>query len=270
VTIGPPVKRGRAMSILVHSDTKVGKSTFGNTAPAPRLLLDAEMAYRFLPGNQVFWDPNTEAPPEPGRGRIITGEVVDVEWETCVVILRDYGTFERAYAWLNAGQHWFRSVVIDSISELQTKCKDDIAPDGKMKIQYWGDLLTAMERRCRAFRDLTEHPTRPLEAVVITAMTQMRDGKWRPFLQGQLQVKAPYYFDVIGYLYVDSIPDAVDPSKPPTKMRRVLVVPHAQFEAGERVQGRLGEVVDEPTVPKMLDMVFGPETATTTQNGVGQ
>ena len=250
MTVGPPIARGRAMSILIHSDTKVGKSTFGNTSPAPRLLLDAEMAYRFLPGAKTFWDPMTEAPPQ-----------YDGTWETCVVVLRTYGHFERAYQWLNSGQHSFRSVVIDSISELQTKCKDDLTADGRMTIQLWGDLLTAMERTCRGFRDLTEHPTRPLESVVITAMTQMREGKWRPYLQGQLQVKAPYYFDVIGYLYVENVADPNDPSRPPTKVRRMLTVPHQQFEAGERVQGRLPEVVDNPTVPSMLDAVFGPAPA---------
>jgi hypothetical protein len=275
VTIGGSTSglKHRAMSILIHSDTKVGKSTFGNTAPAPRLLLDAEMAYRFLDGEKVFWDPNTEAPPQLGRGRRrpqLDAPVEEVDWVTCVVVLRDYSTFERAYQWLNSGQHHFISVIIDSISELQTKCKDEIAPDGAMKIQMWGDLLTAMERRCRAFRDLTEHPTHPLESVIITAMTQMREGKWRPYLQGQLQVKAPYYFDVIGYLYVDNMPDPMDPSKPPKKVRRMLTVPHTQFEAGERVQGRLPEVLDNPTVPAMLDMVFGPQNAPVAQNGVAQ
>lgn len=273
MTISGTADKGRAMSILVHADTKIGKSTFGNTTPAPRLILDAEMAYRFLPGEKVFWDPNTESPPELGKGRIrpqANSPIVEVEWESCVVILRDYTTFERAYLWLNSGQHPFRSVVIDSISELQTKCKDNLAADGRMTIQLWGDLLTAMERRCREFRDLTEHPAHPIESIVITAMTQMREGKWRPYLQGQLQVKAPYYFDVIGYLYIENIPDPMDPSKPPHKLRRMLTVPHTQFEAGERVQGRLPEVLDNPTVPMMLDMVFGAQQAPVAQNGVGQ
>ncbi|MGB2791298.1 MAG: AAA family ATPase [Candidatus Moraniibacteriota bacterium] len=238
----------RALSILIHSDTKVGKSTFGNTAPAPRLILDAEAAYRFLPGTKVFWDPMTQAPPE-----------YDGAWETCVAIIRTYGHLIRAYEWLNSGRHPFVSVVIDSISEVQTKCKDDLANDGRMTIQLWGDLLSQMEKLIRGFRDLTEHPVRPLQAVVITSMTQMRDGKYRPYVQGQLQVKMPYFLDVIGYMYVDTVPN-IDPTQPPHKMRRLLVVPHVQFEAGERVQGRLGEIVDNPTVPLMLDMVFGSET----------
>lgn len=239
---------GRALSILVHSDTKVGKSTFANTAPAPRLLLDAEAAYRFLPGKKVFWDPMTEAPPE-----------YDGEWETCVTIIRTYGHLSRAYEWLNSGQHPFVSVIIDSISEVQTKCKDDLAADGRMSIQLWGDLLTQMERLVRGFRDLTEHPTRPIQAVVITAMTQQRDGKYRPYVQGQLQVKLPYFLDLIMYMYVETVQDPNDPTAAPTKTRRGLTVPHVQFEAGERLQGRLPEIVDEPNIPTMLDMVFGTE-----------
>jgi hypothetical protein len=54
----------RALSILVHADTKTGKSTFAATCPKPMLLLDAEAAYRFLPGTKVFWNPMTDAPPQ--------------------------------------------------------------------------------------------------------------------------------------------------------------------------------------------------------------
>lgn len=242
------MSRGRALSILVHADTKTGKSTFANTAPAPRLLLDAEAAYRFLPGTKVFWDPMRENPP-----------AYDGSWETCVVLIREYNVLTKALEWLNSGMHPFISVIIDSISEVQTKCKDDLAADGRMSFQLWGDLLTHMERTVRAFRDLTEHPTRPLQAVVITAMTQMRDGKWRPYVQGQLQTKLPYFLDVIGYMYVDVEQDPNDPTAPASKVRKMLVTPHVQFEAGERVQGRLGDIVRNPNVTTMLETVFGSE-----------
>lgn len=258
---------GRAMSILVHGDTKVGKSTFANTTPPPRLILDAEAAYRFLPGNKVFWDPTAEAPPVPGRGRLQPGPestenpTVEVDWETCIVVVRTFTHMVKAYEWLNSGQHPFVSVVMDSVSEIQTKAKDDLTASGRMTQQLWGDLLVSMERLIRGFRDLTEHPTRPMQAVVLTAMTQMRDNKYRPYVQGALQTKMPYFLDVIGYLYVHEIPNE-DPTVPPEKMRRLLVVPHVQFEAGERVQGRLGDVVDNPTVTGMLNSVFGPVTTT--------
>lgn len=242
----------RSLSILVHADTKVGKSTFANTAPAPRLLLDAEAAARFLSGRKVVWDPMTEQPPK-----------ADGSWDTCVVNVRDYSIMLKAYEWLNSGQHEFRSVIIDSISEVQTRVKEQLEGEGRMTQQLWGDLLNSMERLIRGFRDLTEHPIRPLEAVVLTAMTQMRDGKYRPYVQGQLQVKMPYFLDVIGYLYIEEQPvDPEDPTKGTKKIRKMLVVPHVQFEAGERVQGRLGDIIVEPNVCDMIDKIFGslPET----------
>ena len=42
------------------------------------------------------------------------------------------------------------------------------------------------------------------------------------------------------------------------QVRRMLTANHPQFEAGERVQGRLPEVMDNPTVEMILDTVFGP------------
>ena len=38
----------RALTVLVHGPSKAGKTTFANTAPYPRLLLDVESASRFL------------------------------------------------------------------------------------------------------------------------------------------------------------------------------------------------------------------------------
>ena len=251
----------KALSILVHADTKVGKSTFANTSPAPRLLLDAEAAYRFLPGTKVFWDPMREAPPQIGNGRVDprSADVVDVDWETCVVIVRDYSAVIKAYEWLNAGSHPFVSVILDSISEVQKRCKDSMRSiDEAMDQRKWGALLDHMEWLVRGLRDLTEHPVRPLQAVVMTSMTTQRDGKWRPYVQGQLAVTMPYFLDVIGYMFVHELQNE-DPTLPPEKIRRMLVSPHSLFEAGGRVQEQLGDIVDRPTVTGMLDKVFGPD-----------
>lgn len=239
------IQGARSLSILVHADTKVGKSTFANTAPAPRLLLDAEAAHRFLSGKQIYWDPMTEEPPAPG------------DWETCVVVVREYATLMRAFEWLNVGRHGFKSVIVDSISEVQKKLKDSIKTlDEEMNFKRWGMMLEHMEKLVRDFRDLTEHPTRPLEAVVLTAMTTNKDGKWRPYVQGQLGVTMPYFLDVIGYMFVQEIPNE-DPTKQPERVRQMLVTPHPQYEAGERVQGKLGQYITNPNVEQMLDAVFG-------------
>lgn len=240
----------KTLSLLVHGESKVGKSTLGNSAPAPRLIMDAEGGSKFLPGAKVEWDVRSGPPPAP-----------DGTWETCVVTIRNFQDVKSVYDWLNSGQHGFKSLVVDSISEVQKRCIDDIAGVDQMTQQAWGSLLRAMEQLVRSMRDLTSHPTNPLKAVVLIAMTREINGKMRPFVQGALATTLPYFIDVVGYLEVVEYPDPVDPTQPPTKVRELVVSPHPRYEAGERVQGRLGERVYHPNVERMLDEIYSDEEA---------
>lgn len=236
----------RSLSILVHGHSKVGKSTFAVTAPYPRLLLDVESASRFLPITRKIWDPNEGSPP-----------VADGTWDTVVVYVRDYDDVLKVYQWLAVGQHQFKSLILDSISELQVRLKERIAGRGQLQTQQWGEVLTNLAGLMRDLRDLTMHPTNPLEAIVLTAMTHQKDGMWRPYLQGQLATVIPYFWDITGYLYVDQV-QPEDPTALPYEVRRLLTRKHPQFEAGERVQSRVAPVVDNPTIVGMLDSIFGP------------
>ena len=243
----------RSLTIMVYGESKVGKSTLAVTAPYPRLMLDVEGGHRFLPINVKYWDPLREEPP-----------VADGTWDTCVVMVRDYDTVLKAYQWLQLGKHQFKSLIIDSISELQVKCMDNIAGKNQMQMQQWGELLRHMGALLRDLRDLTMHPTAPLEAVVLTAMARPgQDGRLRPYLQGQLAIQAPYFYDVLGAINVETIANP-DPTQAPYKARRMYVERTDQFEAGERVQGRLGKIVEQQDmgIERMLDMIFGAKTET--------
>jgi hypothetical protein len=236
--------------MMVYGESKVGKSTFAVTAPYPRLMLDVEGGHRFLPINVKYWDPMSEEPPK-----------ADGTWDTCVVLVHDYDTVLKAYQWLQAGQHQFKSLIIDSISELQVKLFDKIAGTDALKMQQWGEILRHMGSLLRDLRDLTMHPIAPLEAIVLTAMASPdRDGRFHPYLQGQLRVQAPYFYDILGAIAVESFPNP-DPMKPPYKVRRMYVERTDKYEAGERVQGRLGPIVEQENlgVERMLDLVFGPK-----------
>lgn len=246
----------RSLTLMVYGESKVGKSTFAVTAPYPRLMLDVEGGHRFLPINVKYWDPMTEEPPQ-----------ADGTWDTTVVTVRDYDVVIKAFQWLQSGKHQFKSLIIDSISELQVKCMDNIAGTEQMKMQQWGELLRHMGALLRDLRDLTMHPTQPLEAVVLTAMARKgQDGVYRPYLQGQLAIQAPYFYDVLGAITVETEPNP-DPMQPPYKVRRMYVERTPEYEAGERVQGRLGKVVQQQDlgVERMLDMVFGEKKASTTK-----
>jgi hypothetical protein len=136
-----------------------------------------------------------------------------------------------------------------------------------MKMQQWGELLRHMGALLRDLRDLTMHPTQALEAIVLTAMSRKgQDGVYRPYLQGQLAVQAPYFYDILGAITVESVPNP-DPMQLPYKVRRMYVERTPDYEAGERVQGRLGKIVEQGDlgIERMLDMVFGVKTNDTTQ-----
>jgi hypothetical protein len=238
-----------SLSILLHGPSKSGKSTLAVTAPYPRLLLDAEHGHRFLDIKIKYWDPSLDNPPTP-----------DGTWDTCVVVVRSYETVQIVYRWLQSGQHPFRSFIMDSVSEIQTQCMEQIAGRGQIQVQQWGELLRHMTGLMRDLRDLTMHPTNPLSAVVLTAMTVQKDGMWRPYLQGQSGTSAPYYWDVTGYLTAEEYPHP-DPTQPPYTARRLYIGPSTSHVSGERIGGRLGMIVEQSDldITRMIDRIYNLE-----------
>lgn len=236
----------RALSILVHAESKVGKTTWGLTGPYPRLLLDVEAASRFVPNAKIYWDPMTEAPPE-----------ADGTWDTCVVRVSDYDVVLKAYEWLKSGKHPFNTVILDSISELQSKVQESVAGRKKMQTQDWGELLAKLAYFCRDMRDLTTNKVKPLEAVVIIAMSRTVDGVVKPYLQGQIASLVPYWYDLTAYLYVEQVQDPATGEW--RTIRRLLTDKNPNFEAGNRIPG-LPMIIDNPNIENILDNVFGGKT----------
>lgn len=234
----------RSLSILVHGPAKAGKSTVAATCPPYRLFLDVEGGTKFLNVEGRKWNPQLEAPPEP-----------DGTWDTAIVTVTSYDDAIAAYNWLQSGKHPFRSVVVDSISELQQRLVEKISGRAATAQNQWGDVLRQFMGLMRDLRDLTEHPTKPLEAVVLVAMTKMGgDGIYHPWLQGQAATILPYLVDVCGAMYVQSYDDGAGGL---ARVHRLLIGQNMVYETGERAGGRLPGYIDNPDVAKMLDMVFG-------------
>lgn len=244
----------RSLSMLIHAFSKMGKSTLGASAPYPLLIIDAEGGTKFLanspwltgrlgrPLNLVKWNP-LEAPPTLAEG--VDGAVVTItSWEDVV----------RTNAWLQSHQHPFKSIVVDSITEVQRRLKKNLKGTEQMQIQDWGSLLTHMDTVIRELRDLGDNTYSPVEVVVFIAETRQQSGKWVPYMQGQIAVSLPYAVDICGYLYVDNELDG--DGQATRQVRRLLVTPHPQYEAGERVQGAVGPVISEPDVAVIRDAVY--------------
>lgn len=226
-----------SLMLVIHGHPKHGKTTLAHTAPAPRLILDAENGSRFVKVPKVRWSPEDESPPEH-----------DGSWESCVVTVRDFRTLRVAYDWLNSGKHPFRSVVWDSITEIQKRCKDSLRGIGEdMTERRWGQLLDQMELLVRDYRDLTMHPTKPIEALIILALTDKREGIWKPLIQGALQKSLPGFVDTIGFLAASTNEDG-------EREQRLLVSPHPEYEAGDRT-GVFPPVLVNPHIERMIQTI---------------
>lgn len=221
----PPARppRMQGLSFLVHGLAKAGKTSFGDSGPVPRLIVDVEGSSYWTPSRKVYWNPRAEAPPRP-----------DGSWDTAVVLAREARDIHETYRWLDTGQHAFNSASIDSVTEMQQRLIDDKVGTRQVKLDEWGAILREVSSITRAWRDLINHPVKPVWAVTFLAGSKLYQpvNKWRPMVQGQVGDFLPYYVDVLGHL-----------SASPDNTRWMLIGPHPQFETGERVGGRLPDVM---------------------------
>ncbi len=179
----------RRLTMLVHGDSGTGKSWLLDTAPGPRLLLDAEHRYQYTPSNKIVWDPHT-AVPDLGPD------------DTAVVLVRSFNDIELAYNVLASGDHPFKSVLIDSLTEAQQRLMDNVAGIHQPDLQDWGEIARKLSHEIRRFKDLRTHPKNPLWAVVVAAgsIKDETSGEWEVLLNGQMKDRSIYHFDVVGFL----------------------------------------------------------------------
>jgi len=156
-------------------------------------------------------------------------------------------------------------VVLDSITELQRRCKANIQTTGVLSdYRDWGELLVNMDRLIRGFRDLTLQPG-PVRCVLFVAeLTQNRAGIWVPYMQGAIQGSLPYWVDICGYLSQARVADA----NGSLTVREVslFTASNPSFVTGERVQGVLPDTLIRPNLTEILRTVYphAPETGAVT------
>ena len=241
--IQQPQRRAQGLSFLVHGLPKQGKSTLADSGPKPCVVFDVEGSSYWTPSRKIYWDPDREPPPVP-----------DGTWDTAIVLVREARTVASGYRWLNSGQHYFKSGAMDSVTEVQQRVIDSLVGAGQMKRENWGEVLRQISSMVRQFRDLITHPVNPLWSMTFVAGTKYEEklGKWRSMVQGQAQDFLPYYVDVLGYLGAQQ-----------DGTRLMFIGPHPQYETGERLGGRLPNIMqigdpDHPgyTIESMLRQVL--------------
>lgn len=215
--IRPQRRRMQGLSFLVHGLPKAGKSTFADSGPKPCVVLDVEGSSYWTPSRKIYWDPMREPVP-----------VYDGTWDTAIVLVREARTVMATYRVLDSGQHPFNSCGMDSVTEVQQRIIDDLTRGQQMDRDKWGALLRQINAMVRAYRDLITHPVKPMWTMTFVAGTHLKEGRWRPLVQGQSQDYLPYYVDVLGYLGAER-----------DGRRLMFIGPHPSYETGERLGGRL-------------------------------
>lgn len=237
-----PREKFRYLNIMVHSPGGHGKTTFCATAcddprTSPVLFLGFEGGCSIRLAGK---DPSKFTLRE----------------------IRSIKEFNDLYEYLKAGNHPYKSVVIDSTTEVQKlglfefvygtesvskAFKGDVLNIKTAEIQHWGKSMNQMAMLFRFFRDLPIHS-------FFTSLTQnLKDettGKITRTvaLPGKQADEIPGIPDIVAYLAV--APTQQDP------LKRVMVFqPDGKLVAKDRTDA-LGTVMEYPTVSKVLDAVW--------------
>jgi hypothetical protein len=176
------------------------------------------------------------------------------------VHVRAVADLEQVLLHLGGGQHPFRSVVLDSLWDLQQTYVDAIAGVEQLKVQDWGQLLRRLLDVINRLRDLLVAPVNPVSVLYLTTAERLIDGRTSPYMQGQIANLLLYKLDLI--VFCLKVPDPETGVMP--RAPQLLTQPWNGIAAGEAVGGVLPALCP-PDVTQMLDMIYGaaPHVATT-------
>lgn len=245
-----------SLSLLTYGPAGTGKTTLSYSGPKPILIGDAETASRFIPKHlKVTWDPMASGPP-----------VYDGTWEYCVVKLYDWKTVQKMLEYLRSHNHPFKTVVIDSVSEVLIKAKESITKD-KFKIQHWGELGQNMGKLLRELRDITAHHKSPIQILcIISAAKEYVEGTeenpvhvWRPLLEGSTKDTITFLYDMVAFISLEDVPvDPSNPGKGTKKVQRFFTGSDPRITAKSRPPG-VPPLLEDITLEGLLYGVFPPD-----------
>jgi hypothetical protein len=70
-----------------------------------------------------------------------------------------------------------------------------------------------------------------------------------PNMQGAVKTSMPYWVDICGYLYQDTDEAGV-------RRTNLLIENHPQYEAGNRLQGKLPGLIQNPNITDILTYAY--------------
>lgn len=182
--------------------------------------------------------------------------------EVEVVRVQSWNDMQLIYNELYAMEHDYKTVVLDSLTEIQkfsmynimwelVQEKPDRDPEVP-SIREWGKNIEQIRRLVRAFRDL------PMNTILTALGVTDKDsdsGKiiTRPSLSGKLAMEVGGFVDIVGYLYTKVIDGNV---------QRLMLTQGTDRVIAKDRSDTLPHVVEGPDMSKLYEHIFNQEKET--------
>jgi len=227
---------------------------------------------------------------DPGAGKTVLGASAENDPRTSPILFCDveggtlsisdrgidtvrmaaFPAWQHIYDYLKNGTHPYKTVVFDSLTEIQKLSMRDImrtaaltnpARDGDMpQIGEWGKNIEQIRTFVRAFRDL------PMNVVFTALAMDVKDESsgaiaTKPSLSGKLADETAGFMDMVIRMYTRPNPEKNEDGseKPEIHVAQFRPVGRyiAKLRMPEPVAARFPVAMDNPSITDIMDLVHG-------------
>lgn len=230
-------QRESNLNILIYGDSGVGKTRLAGSAddvPSMRSVLVVDF--------------------EGGT------ETLKHSYPNCdTVRVESWKEVQNVYDELYASNHKYRTVILDSLSEVQKfnmyNVMQKVAEQNENRdvdvpsMREWGINLEQMRKFVRAFRDL------PMNTIFTALMTSDKDQKTgltvkEPLLSGKLKKEVAAFLDIVVFMYMREM--EIDNE---TKQTRLLLSQATDTCTAKDRTNKLPQVMIEPTMAEIMKYI---------------
>lgn len=175
-----------------------------------------------------------------------------------------------AYWYLKTADHEFRSVAIDTLTMMQRVCMKHVLKEAEDRDptrepsmpdrRAWGKVGTLMGEYILNFRNLPMNVIFTAQERTIGDEEQGEDLLTVPNLSPASRDVALGAVEIVGRIYQKRVRTGTKGKKETSKWEtRMLVGPHDEYETKNRGSQALGNIINNPTVPGILDVIAQEE-----------